>query len=289
VDAAIEDSLAADADEAAIDAEWLARVPVAPRDPNATQIPTAEIPADPSPGRIFEEPTLLANYQLYRRLIPAFVYFNYLGRIESVAVVNTREWHFFPTGRVLVRFRNHRAGSYPLTIEDVSDSWGAYRIEPKPALDDILHVYADNAVFIETDLGEQAELTLEDGRRHLFWHKDYMILSEWAAEQTPIPCELPDSADASLMNNGLSLSTSIEPDDTGDPRPTLTASMDSVSGNFMIRGTAEVAGSLVIEGTTSLTPPIVWQTLQTNSIPSGPFSFLVAHGTNPAAYFRVKR
>jgi hypothetical protein len=179
-----------------IDAEWIAQVPIAPRDPNDVQIPTADIPGDPNPGRIFEEPSVLANYQLYRRLMPAFVYFNYLGEIKSVAVVNTREWHFFPTGRVLVRFKNHRAGSYPLTIEDVSDSWGAYRIEPKPDQDDILRVYADNAVLIETDLGEQVEMTLEDGRRNLFWNKDYQILSEWAAERTPIPCELPGNANA---------------------------------------------------------------------------------------------
>ena len=220
VDAAIEDSLAADADEAVIDAQWLTRIPIAPRDPNAVQIPTAEIPADPNPGRIFEAPMVLSNYQLYRRLIPAFVYFNVQGTIKSVAVVNTREWHFFPTGRVLVRFTNHRAGIvYPVTLEDVSDSWGAYRIEPKPDQDDILHIYANNALFIETDLGEPAEMTLEDGRRNLFWSKDYQILSEWAAERTPIPCELPSSPDASLLNNGLSLSTNIEPVETGDLPP----------------------------------------------------------------------
>jgi hypothetical protein len=217
VDAAIEASLAADANEARIDAQWLTRVPVGPRDPSATQIPIGDIPADPNPRRIFDAATVLTNYQLYRRLIPGVVYFNHQGTIKSVPVVNTREWHFFPTGRVLVRFRNHRAGvTYPSTVVDVTDSWGAYRIEPKPDQRDILHLYADNAVFIETDLGERMAMTLEDGRRNLFWNKDYQILSEWAAERKPIPCQEPARPDASLMNTGVSLSSNIAPDDIRD-------------------------------------------------------------------------
>jgi hypothetical protein len=186
------------------------------RDPKAVQIPTADVPADPNPGRIFEAPTVLRNFQLYRRLISGLVYFNDRGTIRTVPVVNTREWHFFPTGRVLVRFRNHRAGvAYPTTVVDVTDSWGAYRIEPKPTQRDILHLYADNVLFIETDSGERAEMTLEDGRRHLFWNKDFQILSEWAAEQKPLPCQLPADPDPSLMNTGVSLSTDIMPDDIG--------------------------------------------------------------------------
>jgi hypothetical protein len=58
VDAAIAASLAADADEARIDAQWLARVPVGPRDPRAVQVPTADIPRDPNPGRILDAPTV---------------------------------------------------------------------------------------------------------------------------------------------------------------------------------------------------------------------------------------
>jgi hypothetical protein len=214
VDAAIAASLAADAEEARIDAQWLARVPVSPRDPGAVQVPTADIPADPNPGRIFDAPTVLTNFQLYRRLFLGFVYFNDWGVIRSVSVINSREWYFFPTGRVLVRFRNHRAGgSYPMTVVDVSDSWGAYRVEPKGEQRDILHVYADNRLFIESDSGERIEMTLEDGRRTLFWNKDYQIQSEWAAEQKPVPCQGPARPDASLMNTGVSLSTNIAPDD----------------------------------------------------------------------------
>lgn len=53
-----------------------------------------------------------------------------------------------------------------------------------------------------------------NGRRHLFWVKNYQILSEWASEQRPIPCEGPVSVDLRLMNTGVSLSTTIPPDDT---------------------------------------------------------------------------
>lgn len=212
VDAAIAASLAADDEKARIDAQWLARVPVGPRDPDAVQRPSADIPADPNPGRIFASPTVFTGFAMYRRLVPGFVYFNHLGEIRSVAVVDTRAWYFFPTGRVLVRFRNHRAGwTYPSTVVDTSDAWGAYRVEAKPEQRDILHWYADNGLSIETDLGERAEMTLEDGRRHLFWGKDRQILSEWASEQKTIPCQAP-AGDSGLMNTGLSLSTAIPPD-----------------------------------------------------------------------------
>ncbi len=289
VDAAIEASFAADAAEAEIDAQWLARVPIGQRDPNAVQIPTGDIPADPNPGRTFNTPTVLLNYQLYRRLIPGLVFFNDQGTIKSVPVVNTREWHFFPTGRVLVRFKNHRAGlSHPNTIVDVTESWGAYRVEPKPSQQDILHLYADNSLFIDTDSGEQAEMTLEDGRRHLFWNKDFQILSEWAAEQKPIPCQVPGNPDASLMNTGIALSTNIKPDEVRDLQPILIKLTGPVAGKFTLSGTTDIAANLVIERASSLISPIIWQPLQTNSAPGGPFSFQVPQGNISAGFFRVR-
>jgi hypothetical protein len=214
VDAAIEASRVADAEEAAVDAQWLARVPLGPRDPDWVHVPTGTIPDDPNPAHVFDGASVFAQFQFYRRLIPGFVYFYEWGTVRSVPVVNTREFYFFPNGRTLVRFTNYRAGMwYPNTVADVSDSWGAYRIEPKPTQDDILHRFADNVLFIETDIGELTELTLEDGRRNLFLAKDYQLLSEWAAEQQTIPCELLPGADGSLMNTGLSLSSTIPPDE----------------------------------------------------------------------------
>jgi hypothetical protein len=215
VDAAVNASLAADAEEARIDAQWLTRVPLARRDPDFVQMPVGDIPADPNPGRVLADATVFRNFQLYRRLIGGLVFFNHLGTIRSVAVTHTRAWHFFPNGRVLVQFRNFRAGAvYPTTVADVSNSWGAYRIEPRPTgARDILHVDADNVLFIETDFGERSEMTLEDGRRNLFWNKDPQLPSEWAAERETLPCQPSTPADASLMNTGVSLSSAIQRDE----------------------------------------------------------------------------
>jgi hypothetical protein len=150
VDAAIAASLAADEDEARADALWLTRVPTGPRNPDAVQMPTAAIPADPNPGRVFDPATVLANFQLDRRFIGGFVYFNDRGTIRSVPVLNSREWYLFPNGRTLVRFRNHRVvGAYPTTAVDVTDSWGAYRVEPRGDQRDVLHRYPDNVLLVE--------------------------------------------------------------------------------------------------------------------------------------------
>ena len=289
VDAAIEASFAADAEEAQIDAHWLTRTPIQLRDPNAVQLPAGDIPADPNPGRIFESPMVFSSYHLYRWLIPGFVYFNELGTIKSVPVLNTREWHFFPTGRVLVRFKNYRAGLfYPTTVADVSDSWGAYHVGPKPTETDILHLYADNGLFLDTDLGDQIEMTLEDGRRNLFWGKDYQILSEWAAERERIPCEPPANYNLSLMNTGVQLSTEIEPDKIGGGRPILFSLTGPVAGNFTISGTTDVAGNLVVERAVSLVSPIDWEPVQTNSVPPGAFSFETPQGPHASAFYRVR-
>jgi hypothetical protein len=231
VDAAIEASLAADARAAETDAQWLTRVQLAPRDPNAVQVPAADVPADPRPDHLFDAPTVFAQGQLYRRLLPGFVYFSDQGSIRSVPVVNTREWYVFPTGRALVRLKNYRAGAfYPMTVADVVESWAAYRIDGQPAQQDILHVYADNVVALETDLGEHAELTLENGRRNLFWGKDYQVLSEWAAERQPEPCQLPATPNPTLMNTGVSLATSIEPDQVEDEPRSETIPLQHAPG-----------------------------------------------------------
>ncbi|MHC1766531.1 MAG: hypothetical protein AB9869_19880 [Verrucomicrobiia bacterium] len=290
VDQAVEASLAADAQEALVDAQWLARVPIVPRDPKAVQVPVGNIPADPNPGVIFEDPTVLKSYQMYRRLIGGFVYFNDAGTIKSVPVVNTREWHFFPTGRVLVRFTNHRAGLfYPMTEVDISDLWGAYTIGGKPEETDILHVFADNSLFLETDLGERVEMTLEDGRRNLFWGKDYQILSEWAAERKPAPCELPADPDSSLINTGVDLDTEIAPDSIGNSQGVTFRLSRPESGSFTLSGTAETAGNIVTERASSLVAPVRWEAIQTNSVTAGPFSFRIPQGPHSAAFFRLRQ
>ena len=50
-------------------------------------------------------------------------------------------------GRVLVRFKNYYAAPiHPNTLVEVSDNWGAYRLEPVGDARDILHLYADEVV-----------------------------------------------------------------------------------------------------------------------------------------------
>jgi hypothetical protein len=286
VDSAIEACLAVDAAEEQVDAQWLARLPIAPRDPNAVQTPSGDLPADPLPGKIFNSPTVFSGYQLYRRLILGFVYFKEQDTIKSLSVVNTREWHFFPTGRVMVRFKNYFSGLiYPNVIEDVSISWGAYRIEPKPSQKDILHIYADNVVFIEMDSEEQAEMTLEDGRRNLFWGKDYQIQSQWATEQKAIPCEPAPNGDPSLINSGVSLKTNIKPDAIAGPAISIVR---SATGALNISGTAEAGANLVIESAIALGSPTVWQPVLTNSVSAGTFNLQVPAETNKTGFYRVR-
>ena len=291
VDAAIATSLAADVEREKSDDVWLGRVPIGPRDPNSIQRPSGDIPADPQPSRIFPSPTVFMGYQLYRRLIPGFVYFDVQGSIRSVAVVNTREWHFFPTGRVLVRFKNTFAGpSFPTTITEVSDSWGAYRITGRPTEPDILHRYADNGVELDLDRGESASMTLEDGRRHLFWGKDYQIQSEWATEQKPVPCTPPTTGDSSLLNTGLSLTSNLPPGPIGDEQPTLLGIVSLSATEFGLRGTVASAGTIIVESASQLASSAPWHALQTNNVPQGAFTLRIPKTNGAAtAFFRLRR
>lgn len=287
VDAAIAASFAADEIEAAVNAAWLVKVKTGPLDLNVAPTPNAAFP-DPNPGHVFgAAPTVFATYEFYRRLIPCFVSVLVNGRLTPLPVVDTQEWHFFSTGRVLVRFRTHHA-NWSEVVEEVTDLWGAYQIEPKPAPLDVLHCYADNELTIETDHGEELALTLENGRRVLFLGKEPYVLGDWAAEEKPIPCVVGDS-DTGLINTGLSLSSAIAPDPIGAPNPLSLAIGGLVAGTVTLSGTTETDCSLVLERAVNLDAPIVWEPLRTNNVPAGPFSFTVSSTTNAAAFFRVHR
>ncbi len=289
VDASISQSFAADTAEALIDGQWLNRIPIARRNPNAVQVPTGDIPSDPFPTRIFPDATVFGGYQLYRRLIASSVVFNENGTLKSWPVVNTREWHFLPTGRVMVRFKNHLAGvTYPETIEDVTTSWGAYRIAPPSGQQDILHIYAENLLFVEMDNGDQAEMTLEDGRRNLFWSKDYQIQWEWASEQKPVTCQSPTNPDASLMNTGVALRTNIPPDPIGSAQAARIHITSSPSGVIGIHGTSEIAAKIILERATNLKEPVTWQSFQTNQVSAGAFTWPMSPEGQGARFFRVR-
>jgi hypothetical protein len=129
-------------------------------------------------------------------------------------------------------------------------------------------------------------MTLEDGRRHLFWDKDYQLQWEWASEQKTVPCELPATSDPSLINFAVSLSTTIPPDPIGDARPTLSIAR-STNGSFTITGESQTGGALMVEVALNLTEPITWTPVQTNTVAAGAFDFSIAPGEVQNAYFRV--
>lgn len=273
-DAAIAASLAEDEASAQVDAQWLARVQLGPTGPIGT-IPE-ELPADPNAGQIFPAPTVFSQYQYYRKLLVKY--------IRTVTYIDSQEWHFFPSGRFLLRF---------VTWDDAAEKivwvhWGAYQIDPKPTQTDILHVYADNNLTVKFDEGDLLNMTLEDGRRNLFRGKDHYPLDTWAYEYKPIACQLPVDANASLMNTGVSLATTITPDPTGTLEPFPISIAAPVNGTLTVSGTTGSDCSLVLERALSLASPAAWQPLCTNSVPAGDFSFTIPEVTGAAAFFRVR-
>ena len=131
-------------------------------------------------------------------------------------------------------------------------------------------------------------MTLEDGRRNLFWGKEPQPLDRWALEQTPIACQLPGNSDPSLINTGVSLSSSISPDPIREAGPVSIMIAGPVPDAVTVSGVTEFACRLILESAASLAPPINWQPLQSKSVPAGPFSFTMAKGASSAAFFRVR-
>jgi hypothetical protein len=73
------------------------------------------------------------------------------------------------------------------------------------------------------------------------------------------------------------------------PQPILSKLEGPVAGKFILSGSTEVPGSLVTERATSLTSPILWQSVQTNDVPTGSFSFEIPLNTSvPASFLRLR-
>jgi hypothetical protein len=172
-------------------------------------------------------------------------------------------------------------------VSKATPFWGAYTIGPKPTQLDILHCYADNDVTVELDWGDLVQLTVEDGRRNLFWKKVCFPNASWAMEKNET-CQRTAEPDATLINTGVSLSTAIAPDPTGPPAPLLIRIARPAAGALTVNGTTELPRSLVLQRAARLAPPITWEPLRTNTVPPGPFSFTLPEATDAAAFFRVR-
>jgi hypothetical protein len=91
-----------------------------------------------------------------------------------------------------------------------------------------------------------------------------------------------------LLNTGISLTTTIPPDELGELEPMPITLTSPVAGNFSLSGTVGRAATLVVEGTSSLTPPVVWHALQTNNVPAGPFNLTVPQRSGAAGFYRLR-
>ncbi|MHC1766338.1 MAG: hypothetical protein AB9869_18905 [Verrucomicrobiia bacterium] len=199
---------------------------------------------------------------------------------------DSQQWHFFPNGRLLLRFTIWEVSGDDY-VSNATQFWGAYTIGLKPTQIDILHFYADNDVTVKLDVGDLVQLTVEDGRRNLFWKKVCFPNASWAMEKNE-DCQRPGNPDATLINTGVSLSTSIAPDPTGPPAPLSIGIARPVAGALTVSGTTELPRSVVLQRAARLAPPITWEPLRTNTVPAGPFSFTIQEATDPAAFFRVR-
>jgi hypothetical protein len=56
---------------------------------------------------------------------------------------------------------------------------------------------------------------------------------------------------------------------------------------FTITGGVSVAGSIVVEQTTSLAAPITWEPIQTNAVPAGTYRITIPRGADAKAFYRL--
>lgn len=173
-EAVIGEAAAQDAQEAQLDAQWRARLPVARMTQQPVHIPVGEVPADPNVSNVFLDATVFVSANLYVDISMVDIT---LDNGTTQAVQNTTNWHFLPTGRVFTIFTNWSPGriydsSNPQP--DVATHWGAYTVvEGVPA----------DRLLVQSDAGEQIEMQLTHGRRNLIWGNSVYGQVDWENEQ----------------------------------------------------------------------------------------------------------
>jgi hypothetical protein len=163
-----------DANEAQLDADWRARLPVAPMGQQPPHVALGEVPEDPNVTNIFGSPTIFVSPELYLEISLAEVTYDD-GSTGSVQ--NSTKWYFEPTGRLYTIFTNWPLGriyskAYPQP--DVNTYWSRYTIVEGSDTDRVL---------VETDAGEQIDMYLAHGRRNLVWGNDVYGQVDWENEQ----------------------------------------------------------------------------------------------------------
>lgn len=152
----------ADAD----DARWLVRIPIAVMEAQPPHVAVGDVPDDPQPAQVYDQPTVFAAHQLYywQSTQPKFA----PDHPEWGALHNRMDWHFLPTGRFYYRGQNYD-GAVASPAGALRAEWGRYTIE-------------NETLYFESDRGETGQMGLLHGRRRLDWGELVFDNVVWALE-----------------------------------------------------------------------------------------------------------
>jgi hypothetical protein len=149
---------AAAAHEANVDAQWRARIQLAPSKSAWPHGPIGAIPADTKPDHRFAGATVFKTVQGYTQT--STIGARPSGGTGHQTMISSR-WYFLPNGRFYAdRVSEQFGGALDPTHPGGTHlgTWGAYRILPGGDTD---------TVKVETDAGEKLTLKLTHGRRNL--------------------------------------------------------------------------------------------------------------------------
>lgn len=157
----------ADTTQLSEDDQWRARIRIAKMTSQPPQVPVGEVPADPNPRRIFSQPTVFTNQQLYYWMtaFPIVV----KDHPEWGELRSTMKYYFFTNGRFFFKSVQYHH-TYTTREGNVTALWGRY------------HVQEDEQVQLESDAGEKLILPLKYGRRNLIFGETVLGQIDWENE-----------------------------------------------------------------------------------------------------------